>query len=139
MQFDRKLYSARVESLSAANEFVEGCAERFGLDAQKKFGLLLVLEEAFVNICHYAYPDGTGDAEIACTGDGADFTLEITDSGAPFDILSLPEPDTSAPIMERQIGGLGIHFIRTLSDSVSYRHENDRNILKMVFRRMPAG
>jgi len=137
MQCDRRRYNARVENLGAANEFVEGCAERFGLDPQKRFGLQLALEEAFVNICHYAYPGGTGDVEIACTGDGADFTLEIADSGSPFDLLSLPEPDTSSPIMERRIGGLGIHFIRTLSDSVSYRRENDRNILRMVFRRIP--
>jgi len=138
MQCDRKRYDARVENLGAANEFVEGCAERFGLDPQKKFGLRLALEEAFVNICHYAYPNKTGDAEISCMAAGTDFTLEIADSGSPFDVLSLPEPDTSSPIMERRIGGLGIHFIRTLSDSVSYRRENDRNILRMVFRRLPA-
>jgi anti-sigma regulatory factor (Ser/Thr protein kinase) len=42
-------------------------------------------------------------------------------------------------IMDHQTGGLGIHFIRTLSDSVSYRRENDRNILRMEFRSILEG
>lgn len=118
-----------------ANNFVEECADRFGLATKKKFGLELALEEAFINICSHAYPDGEGDAEIFCTGDGDAFVLEIADSGKPFDVLSLPDPDITLDIMDRQIGGLGIHFIRTMSDSVSYRRENDRNILRMVFEK----
>jgi anti-sigma regulatory factor (Ser/Thr protein kinase) len=61
--------------------------------------------------------------------------LEIADTGKPFDVLSLPEPDITLDIKDRQVGGLGIHFIRTLSDGVSYRRENGRNILRMVFKR----
>lgn len=138
MADDTRHYAARVDNLDAANEFVEECADRFGLEATKKFGLLLTLEEAFVNVCSYAYPDGAGDAEICCTGDGDAFVLEISDRGRPFDILSLPDPDLTLDIMERGIGGLGIHFIRTLSDGVSYRREQNRNILRMVFKRSPA-
>ncbi len=132
-----KHMAARVENLATANDFVEQCADRFGLDAKKKFGLLLTLEEAFVNICSHAYPGTVGDAEIRCTGDDDAFVLEIADQGQPFDVLSLPAPDLTLDITEREIGGLGIHFIRTLSDSVSYRRENGRNILRMEFRRSP--
>lgn len=139
MIFATKQYAAKVENLAGVNDFVEKCADSFGLDAQKKFGLLLALEEAFVNICSYAYPDGEGDAEISCKGDGDVFVLEIADSGSPFDVLSLPEPDVTLDLMDRQIGGLGIHFIRTLSDSVSYRRENERNVLQMEFKHETRG
>lgn len=137
MASDTRRFAARVESLGAANAFVEECADRFGLGPKKKFGLLLVLEEAFVNICSYAYPDGAGEAEIACDATGALFALEISDRGHPFDVLSLPDPDLTLDIMEREVGGLGVHFIRMLSDSVSYRRENNRNILRMEFRGSP--
>lgn len=129
----RIICAARVENLALVTGSVEECADRFGLEAGKRFGLLVALEEAFVNICSYAYPDGDGDAELSCTRDGDALVLEIADSGRPFDLLSLPEPDVTLDLMEREIGGLGIHFIRTLSDSVSYRRENDRNILRLVF------
>lgn len=135
MNIDTRRIAAKVGNLAGANGFVEERADRFGLAAKKKSGLLLALEEAFVNICSHAYPDGEGDAEISCEGVDDAFVLEIADTGKPFDVLSLPDPDITLDIMDRQVGGLGVHFIRKLSDSVSYRRENDRNILRMEFKR----
>ena len=63
---------------------------------------------------------------------GRDFVVEIADSGIPFDILSLPDPDTTAEIMDREIGGLGVYFIRKMTDEVSYRRLDGRNILRVV-------
>jgi len=135
MTGDTLLCGASVENLNRVTDFVEECADRFGLDAKKKFGALIAVEEAFVNICSYAYPDGAGEVEVYCGGEGDVLVLEIADSGSPFDVLSLPEPDTTLDFMEREIGGLGVHFIRKLTDEVSYRRENKRNILRMVFQR----
>ena len=135
MKNDTKHIAAKVGNLIVANNFVEDCADRFAVTAKMKFRLELALEEAFINICSHAYPDGEGDVEICFTGDSDTFVLEIADSGKPFDVLSLPDPDITLDIMDRQIGGLGIHFIRTMSDSVSYRRENNRNILRMVFEK----
>jgi anti-sigma regulatory factor (Ser/Thr protein kinase) len=126
--------AATLEKLNELTEFVEECADRFGLDTKKKFGLLVAVEEAFVNICSYAYPDGVGEAEISCAAEGDAFVFEISDSGSPFDVLSLPDPDTTLDIMDREIGGLGVYFIRRLTDDVSYRRENGRNILRMVLK-----
>ena len=134
MAFTRNKYPARVENLPEASEFVEESAAQFGLDAKKMFGLLLALEEAFVNICSYAYKDGVGDAEMTCEWGDDTFALEMADSGEPFDLLSLPDPELTLDMMDREIGGLGIHFIRKMSDRVSYRRENGRNILRMEFK-----
>ena len=130
--------AARVEQLAAAVAFVEQGADRFGLSAKQQFAVTLALEEAFVNVCHHAYPHGTGEVELACGGEGDLFVLAISDGGVPFDILSLPAPDLTTDIMERKIGGLGVHFIRTLADRVSYRREGQRNVLRMCFARSPS-
>ena len=132
---DKMLCAAKLDKLNELTKFVEECADCFGLDAKKKFGLLVAVEEAFVNICSYAYPDSEGEAEVSCATEGDTFIFEIADSGSPFDVLSLPVPDTALDIMERDIGGLGVHFIRTLSDSVSYRRVNEQNILRMAFKK----
>ena len=134
MQPARFRCNAIVENLDQAIGFVEGRADDFDLDAKKKFGLLVAVEEAFVNICHYAYPTGQGEVALSCKMAGGEFAVEIADAGSPFDILSLPAPDTTADIMDRQIGGLGVFFIRKLTDEVSYRRENNLNILRMVIR-----
>lgn len=132
MTFDTLKCTALLENLNQVTEFIEEAADHFGLETKKKFGLLVAAEEAFVNVCHYAYPDTTGEVTISCGNDNEAFVLEIADSGAPFDVLSLPDPDITADIMDRQIGGLGVYFIRTLTDLVSYRREEGQNILQMV-------
>lgn len=138
MDLDRKVYAAQLENLPLVTEFVEACAERFGLESKKRFGLLIAVEEAFVNVCSYAYPDGEGEVELACGVDGDALVLEIADQGQPFDVLALPEPDTTLDVMDREIGGLGVYFIRRLTDAVSYRRDNGRNILRLVLLR-PEG
>lgn len=135
MKIETRRYAARVDDLPAVAEFVAACADGFGLDDQAKFGLLLALEEAFVNICHYAYAGGGGVAELSCESEGDAFVLAISDWGKPFDVLSLPEPDTTGDLMHRPLGGLGVHFIRTFSNGVTYHRDDDRNVLRMVFRR----
>ena len=135
MNIDTRRYEARIDVLPAVSEFVAACADRFGLDGRAKFGLLLALEEAFVNICRYAYAGGEGVAELSCERDGDAFVLDISDWGKPFDVLSLPEPDTTGDLMHRPLGGLGVHFIRKFSNRVTYHRDNDRNVLRMVFRR----
>lgn len=135
MQPDTFTTPACIENLEQVVLFVENNAERFGLDTQKKFGLQLAVEEAFVNICHYAYQSGSGAVFITCAAEGDAMALEISDNGSPFDLLSLDAPDLTTNIMDRQVGGLGVHFIRKLSDKVSYRRHNGQNILRMVFHR----
>ncbi len=132
MDADTLTRPAKVEHLEEMQGFVECCADRCALDPRKKFGLLIAIEEAFVNVCHYAYPDGRGEVELACYCTGDSLVVEITDRGLPFDILSLPDPDTKGAIMEREIGGLGVHFIRKMSDEVTYRRQDGCNILRVV-------
>lgn len=135
MEFETLCTTASLKNLNRAVAFVEGKAAQFGLAPKKKFGAILALEEAFVNICRYAYVQGEGEVILICGSEGTLFVLEIIDMGSPFDLLSLPEPDVTSDIMERKIGGLGVHFIRKMSDSVSYRREQNRNILRMAFKR----
>ena len=139
MQADKIQCAATLAHLARVAAFVEECADRFDLAAKQKFAALIAVEEAFVNICSYAYPEGAGEVEIACTTEDEALVLEIADAGRPFDVLSLPDPDTTSGLMDREIGGLGVHFIRNLADEVSYRRENGRNILRMIFNRTQAG
>jgi anti-sigma regulatory factor (Ser/Thr protein kinase) len=133
MRFVTRHLPARIEELGAANAYVEACAAEAGLDARTRFALQVALEEAFVNVCRYGYPDGPGDVAITCERDGPRFVLEVTDWGPPFDVLALPEPDLTLGIEERPIGGLGVHLIRTLTHGVTYRRDAGRNVLRMQF------
>lgn len=93
----------------------------------------IATEEALVNIFHYAYQEQEGDVEISCkTEHGRAFIIEITDTGMPFNPLSVSEPDTTLDVAERQIGGVGVFLIKKLMDDVIYRRDGNKNILELV-------
>ena len=82
----------------------------------------------------YSYGDtNNGEVEIECRMDGeATLLIDIQDTGVPFDILAVPDPDIQSGISERKIGGLGILFIKKMIDEVKYRREGKCNILTFV-------
>lgn len=115
--------------------FVETNAEAAGVSPARCSGLCLAVEEAFVNICDYAFEDGRGQqVELACLATVDAFVLEIIDTGREFNPLSVPEPDLSIPLEQRQIGGLGVHFIRNFTDHADWRREDDRNRLRLTIK-----
>ncbi len=58
--------------------------------------------------------------------------MTITDEGVPFNPLSAATPETNLPLVEREIGGLGIHLVRKLVDDVSYQRRIDKNVMTMT-------
>lgn len=125
---------ARLEYLQTFMDFVSSCAGEQGFGQKKINEIELTTEEALVNIFNYAYKEREGEVEIICKLDkNNNFILEIVDSGFPFNVLSVEDPDITADISERQIGGLGVLLMKKLTDSVQYRYEGDKNILTLIF------
>ncbi|WP_292490008.1 ATP-binding protein [Methanoculleus sp. 10] len=100
------------------------------------FAVQLAVDEACSNTILYGYPGGErGSITIACTVEDGTVRVTITDDGVAFDPLTAPPPLLDVPAEERPIGGLGVHFIRTVMDSVAYARRGDRNVLSMEKRR----
>lgn len=128
---------AATKNLDAVLDFVNAELERMGCSMKNQIQIDMAVEELFVNIAHYAYDGGTGDAVISAgpdTESGADGVLRITfrDWGIPFDPLKKKDPDISLPVEEREIGGLGIFMAKKVMDRMDYRYENGQNILTMT-------
>lgn len=106
-------------------------AARLSPAARNAFDLSLV--EWITNIITYAYIDsGEHWITVRFFADSSHARAEIEDDGRPFNPLDLPPVDTSAPLEQRGIGGLGIHLIRTLMGSVDYRRADGRNRLTLT-------
>lgn len=126
---------ANLDSLYKSMDFVSSCAREEGFSSERVSEIELALEEILVNIFNYAYKESglDGTVEITCKlANTKSFVIEITDSGIPFNILSVREPDTTAQIDERPIGGLGVFFVKQLMDDIQYRREAEKNILTLV-------
>ena len=92
----------------------------------------LALEEHLANVMSYAYEDAAPhEIRIRLALEKQRLQIEVEDDGRPYDPLSRPPVDTSVPLQEKPIGGLGIHLIQSLMDEVDYRREAGKNILRM--------
>lgn len=97
----------------------------------------LAVEELVVNIVDYAYPNSDkGYLGIHITRDEGGITLRFIDGGVPFNPLQTDMPDTTLPISQRKIGGLGILFVTKVMDSVTYEYAGGQNILTVKKRKM---
>ena len=96
---------------------------------------IIALVEWVTNVISYAYEDAREHWIVIrfLTGSGQ-ARVEVEDDGRAFNPLTLPPVDTHAPLEQRPIGGLGIHMIQQIMDSVEYRREAGRNILTMTRR-----
>jgi anti-sigma regulatory factor (Ser/Thr protein kinase) len=121
------------ENLDALIEFVSERAEKSGFPPERVREVELVVEESLVNILTYAYPNTVGDVQIRCESDENSLVFAIEDHGVPFDPLSIPVPDLLAEVAVRQVGGLGVFFVRHLTDRVEYRRKGDANVLLLSF------
>ena len=112
--------------------FVDEVCEAVEFDATTTMQMNLAIEEAVVNVMEYAYPPGTrGDVSIEAQSNDVRLKFTITDSGSPFDPTLKADADTTLNAEERPIGGLGIHLVRQLMDSINYERIDGRNILTL--------
>jgi anti-sigma regulatory factor (Ser/Thr protein kinase) len=125
---------AKVENLKEFTRFVSDFARGEGFTPKRIQEVELATEEALINIFNYAYAnDETGDVEVRCRmEDSSSLVIEILDTGKPFDIQSMPEPDLTLDLSERKVGGLGIYLIKKMVSRVHYRREGGSNILTLV-------
>ncbi len=123
---------AEKESLALVNDFVDSFLEEHDCPMKAQMQIDLCVEEAFVNIASYAYGGDKGDATIRLEETDGTVALTLIDSGTPYDPLARDDPDISLSAEDRQIGGLGIFLIKKSMDTVEYRYENGRNILRMT-------
>ena len=90
------------------------------------------MHEHLTNIINYGY-DNTKPREIQIRlrlGDRL-LHLEVEDDARPFNPLERPPIDTTVPLDQKPLGGLGIHIIRRSMDQLEYRRDGGRNILTM--------
>jgi anti-sigma regulatory factor (Ser/Thr protein kinase) len=125
---------AKLESLESFRALVLGEIEgKHGLDALAP-DLDLVMEEILTNIIFYAYPEGEGDIEIECNVlNSREIKVAIRDWGSPFNPLDREAPDLSPDISEREVGGLGIFFVRQLTREAHYERKDGANVLTLHF------
>lgn len=128
---------ADTRQLLRLQTFLEELSHNWVLGDEALFALNLALEELVTNTIFYGYADKLPhvidlDFEADQTGT---IRIVMTDDGKPFNLLNAPPPDSfDLPVEEREIGGLGIHFVKTLMKRIEYQRLNEKNILTLWYQ-----
>ncbi len=128
------------DSLRPLLQFVERACGSAGLDVEETMAVRVAAEEICTNVILHGYAAGEGGPiTVDFTADADRVLVTIEDRCAPFDPRTIATPAVTTDWVDRPIGGMGLHLVRSLMDDV--RHElidEGGNRVTLVKRRVAA-
>ncbi|MFZ6745816.1 ATP-binding protein [Undibacterium sp. JH2W] len=117
-----------IAEIEALTEALRGWADRLGIPARTVNSIILMLDELLTNVVMHGYgKTDSGEIEVTVLSIANGIEVIIRDGAPAFDPFSIAEPDTTLDVDERDIGGLGVHFVRKMADSFAYRRDGEIN------------
>jgi serine/threonine-protein kinase RsbW len=111
--------------------FENFCRENHVPDATRQ-AADLALEEHLTNVLTYGFTaDEKPWISVRLRVEYNALRVMVADTGIAYDPLSRPPVDTTIPLEEKPIGGLGIYLMRKSMDELSYVREGQMNVLRM--------
>ncbi len=134
------LIPSQTSFLSLVRDLTKRMAEVAGFDQGAPDRIALAVDEATTNAIEHAY-HGAPDREVEIRFDeaGAELTVQVVDSGEGIDPREMPRVDLERYASERRRGGLGVHLMERIMDSVTFRRSARRNVCCLVKRKGPGG
>ena len=125
--------AATVENIEVVTDFVNEQLEALGCPMKAQMQIDIAIDELFGNIAQYAYNPDVGSATVRVEVMDEPLSVIITfiDGGIPYDPLQAADPNTSLPMEEREMGGLGIYIVKKSMDEISYEYKDGKNILSI--------
>lgn len=122
--------SADVREIERLNRLVRQFGELHEVPSRTLYAVNLALDELVTNVILYGFdtPQGRRVTVRIATG-GGELVASVLDDGKAFNPLEVKPPDLDAPLEQRDLGGLGIHLVRSLMDHVSYSRDEEKNVL----------
>lgn len=125
----------QVSELGKIVRNIEELSQKWHIPAKEVMEINLVIEELFTNIVFYAFEDQEPHhifLEIMLR-DTRTLQVRLEDDGKPFNLLEKETVDTrSLSAEDREIGGLGIHFVRKMMQTVDYERTGDKNVVTLT-------
>jgi anti-sigma regulatory factor (Ser/Thr protein kinase) len=122
--------SSKAGDLKDVRDMVAVLERERNLPPALVFDLYVVLDEVISNILKYAYTDDAAhEIRIKLSATDAAVEIVIEDDGRAYDPFDIAAPNLNLPLAERPIGGLGLHFVRHLTDDLRYQRQGNRNYL----------
>lgn len=129
-----------LNEIETLGQFIAAFAERHHIPQKLALQVNLALEELVTNTISYGYEDqGEHEIYLNLEFENDQLRAEMVDDGRPFNPVEAIPPDLDVPLENRPIGGLGIHLVKNMFDSLEYRREENRNYLILCKNRVTVG
>ncbi|MBI3932409.1 MAG: ATP-binding protein [Acidobacteria bacterium] len=126
--------------LGLVRDVTKKMAEHAGFDSGTADRVALAVDEAATNALEHAYQGATDkEVEVRFEDRGAEFRVDVVDTGQMVDPRAVPRVDLARYVSERRTGGLGVHLMEKIMDSVTFRRSARRNICCLVKRKGSGG
>ena len=116
-------FKREIDSLDEIFDFVDDFVSAHDINEDIAFSMRLVVEELFTNLVRHNV-GGQDHILIRLDKDSNQLTLQLKD----FDVEPVTTPETQVdihqPLDERRIGGLGIHLVKSVVDTLTYEYKN---------------
>lgn len=123
----------RREGLRELADAIDAALLAQGIDRGLRDDVRLIAEEVACNAVGHGYDNGGhGEVVVEIERRPGALALEFRDDGRAFDPLAASPPALDADIDERPIGGLGLHLVRELAQTLSYAREEPYNVLRVT-------
>ena len=131
---------SRTEFLAAIRDVTRRLAEAAGFDGAQADQLALAVDEASTNVIEHAYRGAPGHTiELRFRDEDGVLRVDVVDDGEAVDPRAVPQVDLQRYASERRTGGLGMHLMGRIMDSVTFRRTARRNVCCMVKRKPSTG
>ena len=122
--------AADLQDVERLNRLVRQFGELHEIPGRTLYAVNLAIDELVTNAILYGFESPAGQQiTVRVDVEGAQLRAVIEDHGREFDPLTHPAPDLNAPLEARQLGGLGVHLVRSLMDHLDYRRAGAKNVL----------
>lgn len=118
-----------IQNITDVAAFVENELEKMKISHKITTKLLVAVDEIYSNICRYS---GATETKVEISKEENALLLRFLDNGKPYNPLDAEEPDITASVEDRAIGGLGIFMVKKMLDKVEYEYKEGRNIITLT-------
>ena len=134
---ERASFERRIDAIADIFAFTAAAFARLGAPDALRTEVDFVLEELFTNIVKYGRGEAPVAIDIVPIPDGVEVTVTEPEADR-FDVTRAPQVDVTLPADQRQPGGLGLHLVGRLADSVQYGYSEGERCSRIVFRKTSA-
>ena len=133
-------FPSQTSYLALVRELTKKMAESAGFDAATADRVALAVDEATTNVLEHAYHGATDrEVELRFEDRGRELRVDVVDTGEMVDPRAIPRVELSRYVSERRTGGLGVHLMEKIMDSVTFRRTARRNVCCLVKTKDAAG